>query len=249
MLSPTKIKWLKSLSIKKFRRQEGLFVAEGEKIVNELLQSPWNVTEIFALDSWHYDKKGNNSIPIHLISPKDLERISSLSTPNKVLAVVRMKEFQFHQMILKNQFTLFLENIQDPGNLGTIIRTAEWFGIHNIVCSPESADIYNQKVIQSTMGSFIRTNLVYMPFEVFLDGLPEGFPVMGAMLTGDNIFNIKLPKEGVLVIGNESKGISDETGRYITNKIFIPRGNHNQKLPESLNASVATAIILAQLRQ
>jgi RNA methyltransferase, TrmH family len=249
MLSSTKIKWLKSLSIKKFRRQEGLFVAEGEKIVYELLQSNWKVTDVFAIDSWDYHNKMDNQIPVHRVSPKDLERFSSLSTPNKVLAVVKMKEFQIHQMVLKNQFTLFLENIQDPGNLGTIIRTAEWFGINNIVCSPDSADVYNQKVIQATMGSFIRTNLVYMPFEAFLDFIPVGFPVMGAMLAGDNIFRSRLPKEGILVIGNESKGITSETGRYITTKLFIPRVNQNQNHPESLNASIATSIILAQLCQ
>jgi RNA methyltransferase, TrmH family len=247
MLSSSKIKWLKSLSIKKFRRQEGLFVAEGEKIVNELLQSHWDVAEIYALDSWEDKYAVGHHSQVYRISPKDLERISALSSPNKVLAVVKIPENKNIQLNLANNFTLLLENIQDPGNLGTIIRTAEWFGIHNIICSPDCADIFNQKVIQATMGSFIRTQVIYETVDKFLQSLPVNFPVMGALLEGENIYNIDLPKEGILVIGNESKGISAETGNLITHKLFIPRKHTTQKHPESLNASVATAILLAQL--
>ncbi len=247
MLSSVKIKWLKSLSQKKVRKHEGLFVAEGEKIVNELLESPWEVLDVFALDSWdHVVIKGKN-IRYQTISEKELERISSLTTPNKVLAVVRMPQYNILDVNLSNNITLLLEDIQDPGNLGTIIRTAEWFGITNIVCSMQSADIYNSKVIQATMGSFIRTRIYYAPIEEFLVNIPQSLPVMGALLDGDNIFEKDLPKQGILIIGNESRGISEATHRFITQKLYIPRAHENSNLPESLNASVATAIILAQI--
>lgn len=247
MLSSSKIKWLKSLSQKKVRRQEGLFIAEGEKIVSELLDSPWEVLNVFALEGWEHPLIKDKSIPYQTISEKELERISSLTTPNKVLAVVKIPPYHAGDINLNDNITLLLEDIQDPGNLGTIIRTAEWFGITNIVCSPQSADVYNHKVIQATMGSFIRTRIYYAPIEEFLLNIPQSLPVMGAMLDGENIFKKALTGEGILIIGNESKGISKAIQRFITQKLYIPRANEKSVLPESLNASVATAIILAQI--
>ncbi len=248
MLSSSKIKWLKSLSQKKFRKQEGLFIAEGDKIVKELLSSSFEVKGIYAIESWAENASLPANITPQIVSAKELERISSHASPNQALAVVQIPDnhpnFELH-----NRFTLVLDNIQDPGNLGTIIRTADWFGVRNIVCSEDTAEVYNPKVIQATMGSFMRVNVSYTKLEEFFSKIPQGFPVMGALLEGENIFETELPSEGIIVTGNESKGISAAVRSYISGKLFIPRGVDNAEQPESLNAAIATGIILALLTQ
>jgi RNA methyltransferase, TrmH family len=249
MLSSSKIKWIKALSQKKIRRHEGLFIAEGEKIVRELLDSKTEIAEIFSTVTKNEKEALKRGIPFQLITPGELERISSLTTPNTELAIVRIPEPQNPQYPSKGHFTLVLDNIQDPGNLGTIIRTAEWFGIHDIVCSPDTADVYNPKVIQATMGSFIRINISYAPLSDYLSKTGGELPVMGALLEGENLYKTNLPEEGILIIGNESKGISKEIIPFINKKLFIPRGSKNTSAlhPESLNASVAASVILAAL--
>jgi RNA methyltransferase, TrmH family len=247
MLSASKIKWVKALSQKKFRKQEGLFVVEGDKIVKELLQSNWEIIELLALGSWFESNTLPGKIHGHSISAKELERISSLTTPNQVVAVVRIPVNHISTLVLGNNYSLMLDNIQDPGNMGTILRTADWFGINNIICSENTADIFNPKVIQATMGSFIRTRVFYTDTVKFLKEISGRYPIMGAMLDGESIFSTRLPAEGILVIGNESRGISPEIDQYISHKVFIPRGDQNQQLPESLNAGVAAAIIMSQL--
>jgi RNA methyltransferase, TrmH family len=247
MLSTSKLKWIVSLGQKKVRRQQGVFIAEGEKIVDELISSQWPINEIFALNSWQAPPRTPSSIPITRISPKELERISQLTTPNQVLAVVQTPNDSQAEILFQDSFTLLLENIQDPGNMGTILRTADWFGIHNIIITPDSVDIFSPKVIQASMGSFIRVTPVSMAAENFLQMLPEGFPVMGAVLEGTSLFQVTLPRQGVLIIGNESRGISGPLQSMLTHRLYIPRGNEKQSLPESLNASVAAAIIMAQL--
>lgn len=247
MLSTSKLKWIVSLGQKKVRREQGLFIAEGEKIVNELISSHWPIVEIFALETWQIPVNTPSGIPIIRISPKELERITQLTTPNQVLAVVNTPHSSFSEIVLKNTFSLLLENIQDPGNMGTIIRTADWFGIQNIVVTPDCADVFSPKVVQASMGSFIRIKTVSMAAGEFLQKLPEGIPVMGAVLEGNNVFNLTLPHQGILVIGNESRGISKPLQSILTHRLYIPRGNEKRSLPESLNASVAAAIIMAQL--
>jgi len=249
MLSASKIKWVKALSQKKNRTQEGLFVVEGDKIVRELLQSNWDVVEVLALSSWFESNDISVKVNTQTISTKDLERMSSLSTPNQVLAVVKIPKNDINTLALDSNYSLVLDNIQDPGNLGTIIRTADWFGITHIICSETTADIFNPKVIQATMGSFIRTRVFYTDVLKFLKDIAGKHPIMGAMLDGEDIFNTQLPSYGCLVIGNESRGISPEIARYISHKVAIPRRSSNPKLPESLNAGVAAAIVMAQLKK
>lgn len=247
MLSLSKIKWLKSLGQKKYRKQEGLFIAEGDKIVKELLTSSMEVKGIYGTASWAGDVSFPEGMVPEIITDKELERISSLNSPNQALAVVKIPATNTDSIELKNRFTLVLDNIQDPGNLGTIIRTADWFGVRNIVCSPDTAELYNPKVIQATMGSFMRVNVFYTLLEDFFSGIPKDFPVMGALLEGENIFRTNLPTEGIIVTGNESRGISSAIRGFITSKLFIPRGIENTEQPESLNAAVATGIILSNL--
>ncbi|TVQ90902.1 MAG: RNA methyltransferase [Bacteroidetes bacterium] len=250
MLTASRIKQISSLSQKKFRKELGLFVAEGEKVVTELLENAnWEIHQIFAIDSW-FDK---HNVPANIlaekVSPKDLSRISTLVTPNQVLAVVKIPERIIDNIRLQKRYTLLLDNIQDPGNFGTILRTADWFGVENIICSENTVELYNPKVIQASMGSFMRVNVFYNSLKKFLERLPSGFPAMGAMLEGENIHQSKLPKEGILIIGNESRGISPDLTKYINHKLNIPlnrlRGKNN--FPDSLNAAVANGIILSHL--
>lgn len=251
MISAKRIKQIKALSQKKNRRDSGFFVVEGDKAVNELLQqSEWEVAHIYAVDTWLDENSIPRDIPIDKVSAKELTRISSLNAPNRVLAVVKIPGRNITEVSPDGKLILLLDNIQDPGNLGTIIRTADWFGIENIVCSENTAELYNPKVIQSSMGSFLRVKLYYISPEVFLSKLPKELPVMGALLKGENIYNGNLPGEGIIIIGNESKGISAKLINYITYKIYIPvHRDANKKIhPESLNASVATGIILSQIR-
>ncbi|TVQ09021.1 MAG: RNA methyltransferase [Bacteroidetes bacterium] len=247
MLSSSKIKWIRSLSQKKYRKQEGFFVAEGDKIVKELLDSTLEVRDLYATESWAADTVFPQGLNPQIVNSKELERISSLNTPNQALAVVKIPVKNPASIQLKGHFTLVLDNIQDPGNLGTIIRTADWFGIRNIVCSVDTAELYNPKVIQATMGSFMRVNVLYTQLDEFLLNIPANFPVIGAMLEGENLFKTTMPSEGIVVMGNESKGISQSIQDLVTSKIFIPRGSENKEQPESLNAAVAAGIILSQL--
>jgi TrmH family RNA methyltransferase len=251
MISAKRIKQIKALSQKKNRRDSGFFVVEGDKAVNELLeQSDWEVSHIFAVDTWLDENSIPHDIPFDKVTAKELTRISSLTTPNRVLAIVKIPGRNITEVNPDGKLILLLDNIQDPGNLGTIIRTADWFGIENIVCSENTVELYNPKVIQSSMGSFLRVKLYYTSSEDFLSKLPKELPVLGALLKGENIYNSKLPDEGIIIIGNESKGISAKLINYITHKIYIPAHcDANKKIqPESLNASVATGIILSHIR-
>jgi len=251
MLSKTEIKRINSLSLKKFRLQHGLFCAEGDKIVNELIVSGWETEVIYATDDWSGLQQDVSGIPnIRIISNKELGQISSLTTPNKALALVRIPQRDMIQVDATKELVLALDNIQDPGNLGTIIRAADWFGVDKIICSQDTADVYNPKVIQATMGSFARVKLLYCNLDEFFDSLPETLPIMGAMLKGDNIFKKEPPKRGILVLGNESKGISDNIARRISQKLFIPMYNEDlrKQKPESLNVAMAAGIMLGWIR-
>lgn len=237
MLSKNEIKDIQSLSHKKFRKALKLFVAEGPKVVGELMQLvPEQIEKIYATEEWTPSIPGFEKKLI-LVSPGELERITSLKTPNQVLALVR---FFDEKGPLSQEFTLYLDTIQDPGNLGTIIRTADWFGIRQVVCNEGCADLYNSKVVQSTMASIARVSVYYD------DGSwlkkQEG-PVYAAALDGRSIYDYEKKIKGVLVIGNESKGISEEVLAYCTEKITIP----SKGGAESLNAAVAAGIILSHL--
>ena len=238
MLSKSEIKDIQSLSQKKNRDALKLFVAEGPKMVNELIRLvPGMIENVFAVSEWIEDNgkfRGAREV-----SEQELERISQLQTPNQVLAV--LKKFQPSEPG-KKSFTIYLDTIQDPGNFGTIIRTADWFGIHDIVCSNGCADLYNPKVVQATMASIARVNVFYDENSNWLHH-QDDLPVYAAVLNGEPLTSNQKVDKGILIIGNESKGISDEVLQFATNKITIPRKGK----AESLNAAVATGIILSQL--
>ena len=238
-LSKNEAKFIQSLCHKKHRQAEGLFIAEGVKLVEEILKSNFHVKKIYATAKWG-DGKADLKDLLSIVSEDDLAKISTLQTPNQVLALVEQPTNKpFIQF--KNKLSLVLDGIQDPGNFGTIIRIADWFGIDQIVCSHDTVELYNPKVIQSTMGSFIRVNVLY---ENLTDLLKTAqVPIYGALLKGESIYNIDKPKEGILIIGSEGKGIGEELLPMITNPITIPRIGG----AESLNAAVATGILLSHL--
>jgi RNA methyltransferase, TrmH family len=248
LLSHSQIKYVQSLQQKKFRRQHGVFVAEGEKIVSELLQSQFETEGVYALAEWL--QENSHQIPKDLkvfeTSQKDLERISGLKTPNKVLAVAKVPTAE-PAPTNQEGLSLVLDKVQDPGNLGTIIRTADWFGIRQVVCSPDTVELFSPKVIQATMGSFLRVRVYYTELEPFFESIPEGTPIYGAFLEGENLFDVQPAGRGLLVIGNESKGISAAVSTFVEKKVRIHGGRqpgHNDSA-ESLNASVAAAIMMA----
>lgn len=251
MLSKNQIQFINSLKTNKFRKIHQKFIVEGPKLVEELLRSSYQTKHIFAISSWLEEHTENISSEtlINNVSAKELERISSLKTANQVLAVAEIPEKKASSKP-SNNLTLMLDDISDPGNMGTIIRTADWFGIQRIICSENCVDIYNPKVIQATMGSIFRLEIQYDNLERNLKDLPDTTPVYGTLLEGSNVFTTNLINKGIIIIGNESKGISSILLPFITKKISIPRfASLKSNSAESLNAAIATAIVLAEFRK
>jgi TrmH family RNA methyltransferase len=243
MLGKSQAKYIQSLGQKKVRDEEGVFVAEGPKIVAELLASAdANIIQLYALHDWiEANRNDCNGVEIIEIDENDLTKISQLTTPNKVLALVKKQETPVH-LSAKGTVSLVLDTIQDPGNLGTIIRIADWFDIKQIICSKNCADMYNPKVVQSTMGSVVRVKMLYTDLAPWLEEQKDVF-IYAAALEGQNVTAMKKITEGLIVIGNESKGISAEIFEQVDVKITIPRIGK----AESLNAAVATGIILSHI--
>ena len=243
MLGKSQAKYIQSLGQKKVRDAEGVFVAEGPKIIAELLASAnANILQLYALHDWIAANRNDcNGVEIIEVDENDLTKISQLATPNKVLALVKKQETADH-LQTKGTVSLVLETIQDPGNLGTIIRIADWFGIKQIICSEDCADMYNPKVVQSTMGSIVRVKILYTDLAPWLEEQKDVF-IYAAALEGQNVMAMKKITEGLIVIGNESKGISTAIFEQVDIKITIPRIGK----AESLNAAVATGIILAHV--
>jgi len=231
VITKNQIKFIKSLSLKKNRIKEQLFIAEGEKVVSELLRSDFEIKNIYATKEW---KVSNDNIT--QISNAELQRISNLKSPNKVLAVVQFKN---HKIIKHDGITLVLDDINDPGNLGTIIRICDWFGVNQIICSKNTVDIFNPKVVQSAMGSAFRVQVNYTDLENYLSDIKT--PIYGAFMDGKNLKEVKLPKSAHLVMGNEANGISAEINKLITDKVAIKNIGNSA---ESLNVAVATSILL-----
>lgn len=246
MLVKSQVKYIQSLSQKKLRDQEGVFIAEGPKIINELLAaSSVDLVYLYALEQWI------NSYPqlpgrfdtnkITIVSEAELIRISSLSTANEVLGIFRKPVFT-NPVDPVNKISLLLDGLQDPGNLGTIIRCADWFGVSQVICTEDCADVFSSKVVQSTMGSICRVQVLYTDALVFLEQYNK-VPVFAATLEGKNLYTMSKISEGIILIGNESRGIRPSLIKPSTYKITIPRKGN----AESLNASVATGIILSHL--
>jgi TrmH family RNA methyltransferase len=236
MVSKNQIKRIISLQQKKHRKESGLFFVEGKKVIQELLDSKFTLEELFVTEPLF------ENIPQQtFISETDLKKISALTNPNNCLAVFRMPE---PKKINEGGIILALDKIRDPGNLGTIIRLCDWFGITDLVCSEDTVDLYNPKVLQATMGSITRVNVSYVDLNEFLS--QTKLPIFGTFMNGTNIYKTQLPQDGIIVMGNEANGISTEIEPLITDKITIPRfGNPT----ESLNVATATAIVLSEFRR
>ena len=257
MLSQNQIKHITALKVKKFREETGLFLAEGHKLVTDLLNSRYRVKEVFASADWIIQNLPLlQSKGIHAFEtlPREMERISGLTTPGPVLAVVEIPNAGMQECDISprhhitTELSLALDDIRDPGNLGTILRIADWFGIGEVICSENTVDLYNPKVVQATMGSITRVNVGYCDLAKTLEQMQGKCPVYGAFLAGDNLYGEPLDPRGIIVIGNESRGISKELEPYITRRLFIPSFGSGSKA-ESLNASVATAVICAEFRR
>lgn len=239
MLSKNELKYIQSLCHKKQRTAERLFIVEGVKLVQELISAGYPIRNIYATDQWA-TPAGNYDVT--RISEQELEKISTLQTPNQVLAIAQQQE-PSDEPQWNHKLTLVLDGIQDPGNMGTIIRIADWFGIDQIIASQDTVELYNPKVIQSTMGSFMRVKVWYRDLAPLLGQI--AVPVYGAFLDGKSMYEVPPPDTGVLVIGNESKGIRDTLQSLINHRITIPRIGQ----AESLNAAVALGILLSQFRR
>ena len=239
-ISKNQVKVITSLSQKKYRQRHKLFIAEGVKVVNELLNSSFEIDSLFAVDDFIIDISADKIIRI---SEKDLQKISNLKTSNKVLGLFKIPDAIPLQ---KSGITIALDAINDPGNLGTIIRLCDWFGVSQLVCSKDTVDCYNQKVVQASMGSLTRVSIIYTDLETYLK--KNELPTFIADMDGENIYNSKLPKEAILIMGNEANGVSDEIKALIKNKIAIPRFGENQEI-ESLNVATATAILLSEFKR
>lgn len=239
MLSKNELKYIQSLCQKKQRQSSGLFIAEGPKIVDELLNSHFTVNKVYATDEWDAVKLADPSI-LTRVSADELAKISGLQAPQQVLAVAR-QYWPDAAPLLNQKITLVLDGIQDPGNLGTIIRIADWFGIQEIVCSLDTVDCYNPKVVQATMGSLLRVKIWYEVLPAFLS--KQQMPILGALLSGQSVYATQVDDPSLLVIGNEAKGIREEILPLINQPISIPgKGG-----AESLNAGVATGILVSHL--
>lgn len=250
MLSKNTIKLIKQLEQKKFRKTHNLFVVEGEKMVEELVNSSFKIKEIFALNNFAQKLKTKAfDFNITTISETELLKISKQKTPNKVLALAFIPN-KNEVIFDKNKLYLALDNVQDPGNLGTIIRSANWFGIDTIFCSTNTADAYNHKVVQATMGALFNVNIEYNNLKnVFEKAKKINIPIIGTSLSGDNMYKNNLPKNGIVIMGNESKGMRTELEQFVDVKIKIPNYNNGNKNIESLNVAVATSIILAEIKR
>lgn len=245
MLSKNKIKLIKSLEQKKFRLKHNCFIIEGEKMIQELLVSKFKIIELFHTPEFNIT---HQDIDNTIISEQELKKISLLKTANKALAIVELPKATKYNTI--NGLNLVLDNVQDPGNLGTIIRTANWFGIKRIFCSTETADLYNPKVVQSTMGALFRTNVYYCNVEQLINTAKlQNIPIYGTLLSGSNIYEQNLSNTGLIVLGNESKGISPKIEKLVDHKIKIPNYSTDSEFMESLNVGVANAIVLAEFKR
>ncbi len=238
MISKNEVKYIQSLYHKKTRDDEALFIAEGPKLVDELQNSDYVIRKIYAVDKWINRHKA--APYIQSVTWNEMERISNLQTPNQVLAIAEQKE-NTSSPILAGTITLVADGIQDPGNFGTLIRLADWFGLQQIVASIDTVDMYNPKVVQATMGSFVRVFVWYEDLKSWLKQSPVS--IYGALLHGDNVYTAGPITEGLLIAGNEAKGIREELLPFIQHAITIPRTGK----AESLNVAVATGIILSHI--
>lgn len=248
MLSKNKIKYIRSLELKKFRKEENMFLAEGPKLVGDL-SGHFSCRLLVAEPSWlaaHPDVQAEETIEA---TNEELSRASLLKHPQEVLAIFRIPDYPTDPKVPERNLCLALDDVQDPGNLGTILRIADWFGIHDIFCSTGTADVYNPKCVQATMGALARVCVHYCQLTDFLRALSPDIPVFGTFLDGKDLYTQTLSEQGVIVMGNEGNGISPEVSRIINRRILIPNYPVGCETSESLNVAVATAIVCAEFRR
>ena len=255
MLSKNKIKHFRSLRLKKYREKYGEYLVEGEKIIKELIDARYPLLkQLIATRQWLKDNYRNEIYPpedILIVTVYELSKISSFKTPGEVIAVVRIPDHIINKAVIINDISLVLDKIQDPGNLGNIIRIADWFGIKNIFCSHDCADCFSPKVVQATMGAIMRINVYYVNLKDLLEEYTSvpGFTVYGTFLSGESIYDKDLDTRAFIVMGNESRGISKSYISYITTRLFVPKYAHQTGSVESLNVSAATAIVCSEFRR
>ena len=249
MISKNQLKYIRQLEQKKYRRREGVFVAEGTKVVGDLLQR-YRPEAVFATADW----QAPAGITPQLVTDDELRRISFLQHPQQVLALFPLPVSSQPSTVnckpstVNSELSLALDGVQDPGNLGTIIRIADWFGISSIFCSEDTVDAWNPKVVQATMGSIARVNIIYLNLPDFLDTLPADFPVYGTFLDGDNIYTQELTPNGLIIMGNEGNGISEAVRSKVNRRLLIP-DFHQGPTADSLNVAIATAITCSEFRR
>jgi TrmH family RNA methyltransferase len=246
MISKNQQKYIRQLEQKKYRKREGLFVAEGTKVVGDLLKR-YTPEAVFSTLQW----QAPDGIKPQIVTDEELQRISFQQHPQQVLALfpIPSQTTDDPRTILNEQtLTLALDGVQDPGNLGTIIRIADWFGINTLICSEDTADAWNPKVVQATMGSLARINIIYTSLPTLLDRLPDNYPVYGTFLDGKNIYTEQLTSGGLIIMGNEGNGISEEVRQRVNHHLLIPNF-HQGETADSLNVAIATAITCSEFRR
>jgi TrmH family RNA methyltransferase len=257
MLSKSRISLIRSLKYKKFRMLHGLFVAEGEKIIKDLFtvsldKNPYSIDSIYATSEWSGINKDERKAGLDIteVADEELKKISSLTTPNRVLAVIRIPDYDHDKDLIMNDLSLVLDDIQDPGNLGTIIRIAHWYGIRQIFCSENSTDVYNPKTIQSAMGSIWSVRVFYTELSTFLKYYSDStdLPIIGTYMKGPSIYSHQSVTRGLVVLGNEARGISQKLEPCIHTRVTIPAYNENSR-PDSINVAMSAAIICSELRR
>lgn len=246
-LSKNKIKYIRSLDLKKNRKNEQLFLAEGPKLIEDLLGT-FQCSFLAATPDWLSGHPEAPAQEVISVTQEELSRASLLKTPQQVLALFRQPVYDFKPEVIDNHLCLALDDVQDPGNLGTIIRLADWFGIEYIFCSPNSADVYNPKTVQATMGALARVKVCHMDLSEVIRSVPEA-AIYGTFLDGENIYSQPLTKNGLIVMGNEGNGIGREVEKLINRKLYIPNYPSSRDTSESLNVAIATAIVCAEFRR
>lgn len=249
MISKSKLKYIRSLDLKKHRNEEGVFIAEGNKLVADLLYA-FDSELIIAKPSWMATQGDIPAKELLIAEDEDIRKASLLKTPQDVIAVFKQPRWDIEELSPDSQLILALDGIQDPGNLGTIIRVADWFGIKHIVCHTDTVDVFNPKVVQATMGSLARVKIYYTDLESYLARQKEGgIPVYGTFLDGDNMYHKDLSSNGFIVMGNEGNGIRPSIRSLVNEKLIIPNYPPGRETSESLNVAMATAIVCAEFRR
>ena len=255
MISKNRLKYVRSLEMKKYRKAEGVFVAEGHKLVGDLLDV-FECKYLAATSEWlsanaaWVDRQRRSGVEVDEVTDEELKRASFQETPQQVLAVFKQLTYEVDvNEVARKQLCLVLDDVQNPGNLGTIVRLADWFGIEHIFCSKGCADIYNPKTVQATMGGIARVQVHEADLPELLSRLDKDIPVYGTFLDGENIYGKELENRGLIVMGNEGNGVSKEVAAFVTERLYIPNYPEGRETSESLNVAIATAIVCAEFRR